>query len=110
MPEAVIVATARTPIGRAVKGSLKEVRPDDLAAFIIGTVLSKVAQLDSAVLDDLSVGCAEPEGEQGLNMARRIAVQLGYDRLPASTVEPVFASALPNTPVADQADKGRRGA
>jgi acetyl-CoA C-acetyltransferase len=109
MPEAVIVATARTPIGRAVKGSLKEVRPDDLAAFIIGTVLSKVPQLDPAVLDDLYVGCAEPEGEQGLNMARRIAVQLGYDRLPASTVNRFCASSLQTTRMAYHAIKVGEG-
>src|SRR5262245_757428 len=109
MPEAVIVATARSPIGRAVKGSLKEVRPDDLAAFIIGTVLSKVPQLDPAELDDLYVGCAEPEGEQGLNVARRIAVQLGYDRLPASTVNRFCASSLQTTRMAFHAIKVGEG-
>ena len=65
MPEAVIVATARTPIGRAFKGSLKEIRPDDLAAAAIRAVLDKVPELDPALIDDLMVGCAEPEGKQG---------------------------------------------
>jgi len=109
MAEAVIVATARTPIGRAVKGTLKEVRPDDLAAFVIGTVLSKVPALDPTTLDDLYVGCAEPEGEQGLNMARRIAVQLGYDMLPAATVNRFCASSLQTTRMAFHAIKVGEG-
>jgi acetyl-CoA C-acetyltransferase len=83
MPEAVIVATARTPIGRAFKGSLRDLRPDDLAAFIIRTALQKVPQLDPEDIDDLMLGCGLPGGEQGFNMARVVAVLLGYDHLPS---------------------------
>ncbi len=80
-PEAVIVAAARTPIGRAGKGSLTQVRPDDLAAGVITAALAKVDALDPRTLDDIYVGCAEPRDEQGGNMARRIAVQLGLDNV-----------------------------
>ncbi|MCI0687595.1 MAG: acetyl-CoA C-acetyltransferase [Sporichthyaceae bacterium] len=109
MPEAVIVATARTPIGRAVKGSLKDVRPDDLAASIIASVLAKVPELDPAELDDLYLGCAEPEGEQGLNLARRVAVHLGYDQLPAATINRFCASSLQTTRMAYHAIKVGEG-
>jgi len=109
MPEAVIVATARSPIGRAVKGSLAQLRPDDLATTIIRAVLDKVPQLDPADIDDLMVGCAEPEAEQGRNVARRIAVQLGYDRLPATTVNRFCASSLQTTRMAFHAIKAGEG-
>jgi len=78
-PEAVIVATARSPIGRAAKGSLVDVRPDDLAAGIVRAVLDKVPALDPHEIDDLLLGCGLPGGEQGFNMARVVAVSLGYD-------------------------------
>ncbi len=65
MPEAVIVAAARTPIGRAFKGSLKDLRPDDLTAFIIKAALEKVPQVDPNDIDDLMLGCGLPGGEQG---------------------------------------------
>ncbi len=94
MPEAVIVAATRSPIGRAVKGSLKDVRPDDLVATVIRAVLEKVPQLDPGDIDDLYLGCAEPEGEQGLNLARRVAVQLGLDGLPGATVNRFCASSV----------------
>ncbi|HSK27647.1 MAG TPA: acetyl-CoA C-acetyltransferase [Jiangellales bacterium] len=94
MPEAVIVATARTPIGRAHKGSLASVRPDDLAAGVIRAALEKVPELDPTTLDDLYLGCAEPRDEHGGNMARRVAVQLGLDGLPASTVNRFCASSV----------------
>jgi acetyl-CoA C-acetyltransferase len=109
MPEAVIVATARTPIGRAFKGTLTQVRPDDLVASAVRAVLDKVPQLDPAELDDLMIGCAEPEGEQGLNMARRVAVQLGYDALPATTVNRFCASSLQTTRMAFHAIKTGEG-
>jgi acetyl-CoA acetyltransferase len=86
VPEAVIVATARTPIGRAFKGSLKDLRPDDLAAFIIRTALEKVPQLDPEDIDDLMLGCGLPGGEQGFNMARVVAVLLGYNDGAAAVV------------------------
>ena len=81
MPEAVIVATARSPIGRAVKGSLIDVRPDDLAATDHRRASwTRCPGSTRATLDDLMLGCAEPEGEQGVNMARRVAVALGWTR------------------------------
>jgi len=94
MPEAVIVATARTPIGRAFKGSLASVRPDDLAVGVIRAALDKVPELDPATLDDLYLGCAEPRDEHGGNMARRVAVQLGLDGVSAATVNRFCASSV----------------
>src|SRR3712207_8551781 len=79
MPEAVIVATARSPIGRAFKGSLKELRPDDLAATIVRAALDKVPALDPTDIDDLMLGCGLPGGEQGYNMGRVVSVLLGMD-------------------------------
>ena len=109
MPEAVIVATARTPIGRAFKGSLKDIRPDDLAAAAIRAVLDKVPALDPTQIDDLMVGCAEPEGEQGLNLARRLAVQLGYDQLPGTTVNRFCASSVQTSRMALHAIRAGEG-
>jgi acetyl-CoA C-acetyltransferase len=109
MPEAVIVATARSPIGRAVKGSLKEVRPDDLTATIVRTVLGKVPQLDPADIDDLMLGCGRPGGEQGFNMARVVAVLLGYDHLPGTTLTRYCASSLQTTRMAFHAIKAGEG-
>lgn len=86
MPEAVIVAATRSPIGRARKGSLKDVRPDDLAAQTIRAALDQVPQLDPATIDDLQLGCAIPEGYQGGNLARTVAVKLGLDTVPGATV------------------------
>ena len=92
--DAVIVATARTPIGRAVKGSLASVRPDDLAAGVFSAALAKIPALDPATLDDIYLGCAEPRDEHGGNMARRVAVQLGLDTVPAATVNRFCASSV----------------
>ena len=83
MPEAVIVATARSPIGRAFKGSLTSIRPDDIAVQMVSAALAKVPQLDPATVDDLMLGCGLPGGEQGFNMARVVAVLLGMDTVPA---------------------------
>jgi acetyl-CoA C-acetyltransferase len=94
MPDAVIVATARSPIGRAAKGSLVDVRPDDLAAWVIQAALDKVPALDPRTIDDIYVGCAEPRDEHGGNMARRIAVQLGLDGVPAVTINRFCASSV----------------
>jgi acetyl-CoA C-acetyltransferase len=109
MPEAVIVATARSPIGRAFKGSLKSLRPDDLAATIIQAVLDKVPSLDPRDIDDLMLGCAEPEGDQGLNMSRRVAVQLGLDHLSATTVNRFCASSVQTSRMAMHAIKAGEG-
>ena len=70
MPEAVIVATARSPIGRAFKGSLRELRPDDLAALMVKAAVDKIPQLDPRDVADLILGCGQPGGEQGNNLAR----------------------------------------
>lgn len=109
MPEAVIVATARSPIGRAVKGSLKELRPDDLTATIVQAVLDKLPQLDLASIDDLYVGCGLPGGEQGFNLARVVAVLLGLDRLPGATITRYCSSSLQTTRMAFHAIKAGEG-
>jgi acetyl-CoA C-acetyltransferase len=97
---AVIVATARSPIGRAVKGSLRELRPDDLAATIVRAALDKVPQLDPGTIDDLYLGCGLPGGEQGFNMGRVVATLLGLDDLPAATLTRYCASSLQTTRMA----------
>ena len=80
MPEAVIVSAARSPIGRAFKGSLKDLRPDDLTATIVRTALDKIPELDPRDIDDLYLGCGLPGGESGFNMGR--------DRLGAARLRP----------------------
>jgi acetyl-CoA C-acetyltransferase len=109
MPEAVIVATARSPIGRAFKGSLTGIRPDDLAAQMVTAALAKVPQLDPADLGDLILGCGLPGGEQGFNMARVVAVLLGYDHLPGTTVNRYCSSSLQTTRMAFHAIKAGEG-
>jgi acetyl-CoA C-acetyltransferase len=94
VPEAVIVSVARSPIGRAYKGSLKEMRPDHLAAQMVRAALDAVPELDPRELDDLIMGCAQPAGEQGYNIGRMTALQLGYDGLPGATVHRYCASSL----------------
>src|SRR5215472_15891303 len=105
MPEAVIVVTARSPIGRAFKGSLTSIRPDDLAVQIVSTALAKVPQLDPASVDDLMLGCGLPGGEQGFNMARVVAVPLGMDGVPGTTVNRYCSSSLQTTRMAFHAIK-----
>jgi acetyl-CoA C-acetyltransferase len=109
MPEAVIVATARSPIGRAVKGSLKDLRPDDLAATIVQAALDKVPQLDPTTIDDLYLGCGLPGGEQGFNMGRVVSVLLGLDGLPGATVTRYCSSSLQTTRMAYHAIKAGEG-
>ncbi|MDH6136402.1 acetyl-CoA C-acetyltransferase [Kitasatospora sp. MAA4] len=109
MPEAVIVSAARSPIGRAFKGSLKDVRPDDLTAHIIATALAKVPQLDPRDIDDLMLGCGLPGGEQGHNLARIVAVQMGMDHLPGCTVTRYCSSSLQTTRMALHAIKAGEG-
>ncbi|TNY35466.1 acetyl-CoA C-acyltransferase, partial [Thermomonospora catenispora] len=100
MPEAVIVSTARSPIGRAFKGSLKDMRPDDLAAQMVTAAMAKVPQLSPDDVDDLLLGCGLPGGEQGYNMARVVAVLLGWDKVPGATVTRYCASSLQTTRMA----------
>jgi acetyl-CoA C-acetyltransferase len=109
MPEAVIVATARSPIGRAFKGSLTGIRPDDLAAQMVAAALAKVPQLDPADIGDLILGCGLPGGEQGFNMARVVAVLLGHDHLPGTTVNRYCSSSLQTTRMAFHAIKAGEG-
>ncbi|OLT29011.1 acetyl-CoA acetyltransferase [Nocardiopsis sp. CNR-923] len=109
MPEAVIVATARSPIGRAFKGSLKDIRPDDLTAQIVGAALAQVPELDPKDIDDLMLGCGLPGGEQGFNLARIVAVQLGLDTVPGTTVTRYCSSSLQTTRMAYHAIKAGEG-
>src|SRR5258707_13523224 len=97
MSEAVIVATARSPIGRAAKGSLRDLRADDLAATIVRAALDKVPQLDPREIEDLYLGCGLPGGEQGFNMARLVSTLLGFDHLPGATTTRYCASSLQTT-------------
>jgi acetyl-CoA C-acetyltransferase len=109
MPEAVIVATARSPIGRAFKGSLTSIRPDDLLVQVLSAALAKVPQLDAAYVEDLMVGCGLPGGEQGFNIARVAAVQLGLDGVPGTTVNRYCSSSLQTTRMAYHAIKAGEG-
>jgi acetyl-CoA C-acetyltransferase len=109
MPEAVVVATARSPIGRAFKGSLTTVRPDDLTAQMVTAALAKVPQLDPAQINDLILGCGLPGGEQGYNMARVVAVMLGYDSVPGTTITRYCSSSLQSTRMAFHAIKAGEG-
>ncbi|KKK06675.1 acetyl-CoA C-acetyltransferase [Micromonospora sp. HK10] len=107
--DAVIVATARSPIGRAFKGSLRDVRPDDLAATIVQAALDKVPALDPTTIDDLYLGCGLPGGEQGFNMARVVATLLGLDGLPGATLTRYCASSLQTTRMAMHAIRAGEG-
>lgn len=109
MPEAVIVATSRSPIGRAFKGSLKDLRPDDLTTQIVRSALDQVPQLNANEIDDLMVGCGLPGGEQGFNLARVAAVQLGLDEVPGTTLTRYCASSLQTTRMAYHAIKAGEG-
>ena len=95
MAEAVIVAAARTPIGRARKGSFIDVRPDDLGAFAIRKALEKVPELQASEIEDVMIGCGFPEEEQGMNLGRRVALLAGLpDTVPGTTVNRFCASSL----------------
>jgi acetyl-CoA C-acetyltransferase len=108
MPEAVIVSTARSPIGRAFKGSLTTIRPDDLAVQMIKAATEKIG-LTGDQIEDLALGCAEPHDEHGGNMARRVAVQLGWDNTPATTVNRFCASSTQTARMAFHAIKSGEG-
>src|SRR5690242_18882352 len=109
MPEAVIVATARSPIGRAFKGSLKDIRPDDLTVQMVRAALAKVPQLDPNDVDDLMLGCGLPGGEQGHNLGRVVAVLLGLDNVQGTTVTRYCSSSLQTTRMAFHAIKAGEG-
>ncbi len=109
MPEAVIVATARTPIGRAFKGSMTELRPDDLTATIIDAAMRQVPQVGPEMIDDLHLGCGLPGGEQGFNMARVVATLLGWESVPGTTLTRYCSSSLQTTRMAMHAIKAGEG-
>ncbi|MDT4984783.1 MAG: acetyl-CoA C-acetyltransferase [Pseudonocardiales bacterium] len=109
MTEAVIVSAVRSPIGRAVKGSLASIRPDDLAAQMVRAALDKVPSLDPHEIDDLMMGCGQPGGEGGFNIARVTAVALGYDFLPGTTVNRYCSSSLQTSRMAFHAIKAGEG-
>jgi acetyl-CoA C-acetyltransferase len=109
MPEAVIVSTARSPIGRAFKGSMTELRPDDLTATIIQAAMDKVPQLKPDAVDDLHLGCGLPGGEQGFNMARVVATLLGWEGVPGTTLTRYCSSSLQTTRMAMHAIKAGEG-
>jgi acetyl-CoA C-acetyltransferase len=109
MPEAVIVAATRSPIGRANKGSLVDLRPDELTAQIVAAALAKVPQLDPHDIDDLLLGCGLPGGEQGFNLARVVAILLGYDFLPGTTITRYCSSSLQTSRMAMHAIRAGEG-
>ncbi|MER5756713.1 acetyl-CoA C-acetyltransferase [Streptomyces sp. NPDC002088] len=109
MPEAVIVSAARTPIGRAFKGSLKDFRSDDLAAIAVKAALEKVPALDPNTIDDLYLGCGLPGGESGFNMAKIVNTMLGMDAVPGATVTRYCASSVQTTRMAFHAIKAGEG-
>jgi acetyl-CoA C-acetyltransferase len=109
MPEAVVVATARSPIGRAFKGSMATIRPDDLTVQMIAAALAKVPQLDPTDISDIMLGCGLPGGEQGYNMARVVAIMLGYDTVPGTTITRYCSSSLQTTRMAFHAIKAGEG-
>ena len=108
MPEAVIAAIGRTPIGRAMKGHLIDQRPDDLGAYIVNQVLAKVPQLDRGQIEDVICGCALPGGEQSHNMGRIISILAGVGA-PGTTVNRYCASSLQATRMAFHAIKAGEG-
>ncbi|MFC7448819.1 acetyl-CoA C-acetyltransferase [Rhodococcus daqingensis] len=109
MPEAVIVSAVRSPIGRAGKGSLKDIRPDDLAAQMVAAALAKVPELDPTEIDDLIMGCGQPGGQSGYNIAKVVATTLGYDFLPGVTVNRYCSSSLQTTRMAMHAIRAGEG-
>ena len=109
MPEAVIVATGRTPIGRAVKGSLKDCRPDDLAALVIKEVLAKVPQLDPQTVEDVILGSGQPGGEAGYNVGRVAALLAGLPNVPGVTVNRYCSSSLQTIRMAAHAIRAGEG-
>jgi acetyl-CoA C-acetyltransferase len=109
MPEAVIVATARTPIGRAFKGGMVGLRGDDLVADVVAAALAKVPGLTPDRIEDLHLGCGLPGGEQGFNMARVVTTLLGWETVPGTTITRYCASSLQTTRMAMHAIRAGEG-
>src|SRR5215472_12168142 len=108
MPEAVIVAAGRSPIGRAFKGHLVDVRPDDLAAHVVTRVLEQVPQLEPGMIDDLLCGCGLPGGEQGFNLGRVVSILARLDT-PGCTITRYCSSSLQTTRMAAHAIRAGEG-
>jgi acetyl-CoA C-acetyltransferase len=109
MPEAVIVSAVRSPIGRAFKGSLKQMRPDDLATQLVQAALAQVPDLDPSEIDDLMLGCGQPAGESGNNLGRVVSVLAGLDAVPGTTVNRYCSSSLQTTRMALHAIRAGEG-
>ncbi len=110
MPEAVIVSATRTPIGRAKKGSLVDVRPDDLGAFAVSAALAKVPEVDPGEVVDVMIGCGFPEQKQGMNLGRRVALLAGLpEHVPGTTVNRFCASSLQTIRMAFHAIRAGEG-
>jgi acetyl-CoA C-acetyltransferase len=109
MPEAVIVSTARSPIGRAMKGSMTTIRPDDLAAQIVDAALNKIPQLDRSLVEDLMMGCGQPAGESGVNIGRVTAILAGMPEVPGVTVNRYCSSSLQTIRMAAHAIRSGEG-
>ncbi|MCW2823125.1 MAG: acetyl-CoA acetyltransferase, partial [Aeromicrobium sp.] len=109
MPEAVIVSTARSPIGRAGKGSLKDMRPDDLTVQMVEAALAKIPALDRKDIVDLHLGVGQPAGESGNNLGRIVSVLAGLDHVPGVTVNRYCSSSLQTTRMAFHAIKAGEG-
>jgi acetyl-CoA C-acetyltransferase len=109
MPEAVIVATARSPIGRANKGSLKDLRPDDMSAQIVRALMAKVPQVKATDVEDLIMGIGQPAGEGGFNIGRMVAILAGLDDVPGVTVNRYCSSSLQTIRMAAHAIRAGEG-
>ncbi len=109
MPEAVIVATARTPIGRAMKGALVDMRPDDLTAQVVNALFAKVPSVDRNIVEDLLLGCGQPAGESGVNLARVVAVLSDMPDVPGVTINRYCSSSLQSIRMAAHAIKAGEG-
>ena len=109
MTDAVIVATARSPIGRASKGSLVDLRPDDMSAQIVKALMAKVPSVQASDVEDLIMGCGQPAGEAGFNIGRIVAVLAGLDDVPGVTVNRYCSSSLQTIRMAAHAIKAGEG-
>ena len=108
MPEAVVVAATRSPIGRANKGSLVDMRPDDLATQVVSSLMDR-AGVDGTEVEDLIMGCGQPAGESGYNIGRVVAVEAGMADVPGVTVNRYCSSSLQTTRMAAHAIKAGEG-
>jgi len=108
MPEAVVVAATRSPIGRANKGSLVDMRPDDLATQVVTSLMER-SGVEATEVEDLIMGCGQPAGESGYNIGRVVAVEAGMPEVPGVTVNRYCSSSLQTTRMAAHAIKAGEG-